>query len=149
MIKASEVPLTAAEISTRSCTSQANFYCYRQALIEAGVIKESLLKIHHRGAPATTFVAGEAELPAKAETGSKEGDVLTDRQLEVLLCLSNGKTNSEAGQILGISELTVKNHVQTILLKLGTPTRAGAVGTAFRTGLLLVPVKRNRNVGAA
>lgn len=45
-----------------------------------------------------------------------------------------GKTNQEIGQILDISPLTVKNHIQKILRKLDVTNRAQAVArvTALR-----------------
>ena len=52
---------------------------------------------------------------------------LTEREHEVLQWLSSGKTNWEIAQVLCISEHTVKNHVQRILIKLKVNTRAQAV----------------------
>lgn len=57
--------------------------------------------------------------------------VLTDREREILRWISLGKSNSEIGTILGISPLTVKNHVQKILRKLNVVNRAQAVGKAL------------------
>jgi transcriptional regulator EpsA len=56
-----------------------------------------------------------------------EPSVLTDRQLEVLRYVQQGKTNSEIGSLLEISPLTVKNHVQSLLRKLNAQNRAQAV----------------------
>jgi DNA-binding CsgD family transcriptional regulator len=43
-----------------------------------------------------------------------------------LLWLSQGKTNSDIATILGITESTVKKHVQEIFEKLGVETRGAA-----------------------
>jgi DNA-binding NarL/FixJ family response regulator len=51
---------------------------------------------------------------------------LTPRAAETLLWLSQGKTNSDIGTILGITESTVKKHVQAIFEKLGVETRGAA-----------------------
>ena len=51
---------------------------------------------------------------------------LTPRVAEVLLWIAQGKTNSEIGTILGISESTVKKHVLEIFEKLGVETRSAA-----------------------
>ena len=44
--------------------------------------------------------------------------------------LGQGRRNREIGEILAISELTVKRHVHNMLEKLGVPTRAAAVSLA-------------------
>src|SRR6266536_1903320 len=51
---------------------------------------------------------------------------LTPRAAEALLWLAQGKTNSDIATILGITESTVKKHVQKIFEKLGVETRGGA-----------------------
>src|SRR6185369_13333767 len=51
---------------------------------------------------------------------------LTPRATETLLWLAQGKTNSDIATILGISESTVKKHVQEIFEKLGVETRVAA-----------------------
>jgi DNA-binding NarL/FixJ family response regulator len=56
---------------------------------------------------------------------------LTPRAAETLLWLSQGKTNSDIATILGITESTVKKHVQEIFEKLGIETRGAAVVRAL------------------
>ena len=51
---------------------------------------------------------------------------LSERERQVLQWVRQGKTNHEIGQILSISPLTVKNHVQKILRKLNVSNRAQA-----------------------
>ena len=51
---------------------------------------------------------------------------LTPRVAEVLLWVSQGKTNPEIATILGISEQTVKKHLMEILARLGVETRTAA-----------------------
>jgi transcriptional regulator EpsA len=53
--------------------------------------------------------------------------MLSGRELQVLDWVREGKTNQEIGQILDISPLTVKNHIQKILRKLDVTNRAQAV----------------------
>lgn len=67
------------------------------------------------------------------EKGAETAEVsietlLSRRQIQVLQWVKDGKTNQEIGQILDISPLTVKNHVQKILRKLNVNNRAQAVG---------------------
>ena len=58
-------------------------------------------------------------------------DILTVREKEILRWIHLGKSNFEIGTILGISPLTVKNHVQKILRKLNVRNRTQAVGRAL------------------
>ena len=51
---------------------------------------------------------------------------LTPRAAETLLWLAQGKTNSDIATILGITESTIKKHVQEVFEKLGVETRGAA-----------------------
>jgi len=51
---------------------------------------------------------------------------LTPRAAEALLWLAQGKTNADIATILGITESTVKKHVQEMFEKLGVETRGAA-----------------------
>jgi len=56
---------------------------------------------------------------------------LTPRAAEALLWLAQGKTNPDIATILGISESTVKKHVQEMFDKLGVETRGAAMVCAL------------------
>jgi DNA-binding NarL/FixJ family response regulator len=56
---------------------------------------------------------------------------LTPRAAETLLWLAQGKTNSDIATILGITESTVKKHVQEIFEKVGVETRGAATVRAL------------------
>jgi DNA-binding NarL/FixJ family response regulator len=56
---------------------------------------------------------------------------LTPRAAETLLWIAQGKTNSDIATILGITESTVKKHVQEIFEKLGVETRSAAAVRAM------------------
>jgi len=73
-------------------------------------------------------------------TGAKPAakGILTVREVEILKWLYHGKSNVEIGMILGISPLTVKNHVQKILRKLNVMNRTQAVGKALASRILNV-----------
>jgi DNA-binding NarL/FixJ family response regulator len=60
---------------------------------------------------------------------------LSPRELEVLQLVAQGLDNSEIATELYISPRTVKNHVSSILGKLGVPNRVQAAVYAFRRGL--------------
>ena len=57
---------------------------------------------------------------------------LTDQERKVLEQLAEGKTNREIGQVLFLSEKTVKNYVSRILDKLGLSRRAEAAAYMAR-----------------
>lgn len=61
---------------------------------------------------------------------------LTAREIQILHWVREGKSNQEVGQLLNISALTVKNHIQNILRKLGANNRAHAVTLAVRMRIL-------------
>lgn len=61
---------------------------------------------------------------------------LTVRELEVLHLLASGMTNKEIANRLGISDHTVKFHVNGILGKLGVDSRTEAVVQAARLGIV-------------
>jgi len=56
--------------------------------------------------------------------------LLTEREVEILGWVQEGKSNLEIGAMLSISPLTVKNHVQKVLRKLNVRNRAQAVSKA-------------------
>lgn len=60
---------------------------------------------------------------------------LTQRELEVLRLVAEGKTNDEIASVLVVSKHTVRRHVQNILAKLGVTSRSAATAYAFRHNL--------------
>ena len=76
---------------------------------------------------------------ALTERGSREsvsGPVLTERELQVLTGMSQGKSNAEIGRELFLSEDTVKTHARRLFRKMGVTDRAQAVASGFRRGLV-------------
>jgi DNA-binding NarL/FixJ family response regulator len=74
-----------------------------------------------------------AAAPAKAD---KEIIAqLTDREQEVLRLLGQGYSNKEVGEALYITEGTAKNHVSSVIEKLGLRDRTQAALWAVRHGL--------------
>jgi DNA-binding CsgD family transcriptional regulator len=66
---------------------------------------------------------------------------VTDRQLEILKHVARGRTNRQIGEILGISEKTVRNHLRTISHKLSTSDRTHAVVLAIGNGWISIPIE--------
>lgn len=65
-----------------------------------------------------------------------ENSILTERELEVLRAASRGERSKEIAIHLGITERTVKAHLDSVYNKLGVDSRAAAVATAIERGLL-------------
>jgi DNA-binding NarL/FixJ family response regulator len=63
-------------------------------------------------------------------------DALTDREMEVLRLVGSGNANKNVGDLLHISEETVKAHMKNILYKLGAKDRTHAVMIAVRRGII-------------
>lgn len=61
---------------------------------------------------------------------------LTERELQVLRGMSQGRSNAEIGRSLYLSEDTVKTHARRLFRKLGVNDRAKAVALGFRQGLV-------------
>jgi DNA-binding NarL/FixJ family response regulator len=70
---------------------------------------------------------------------AKHGDELTQRELDVLRLVAEGKTNAEIAQSLFVSVGTVKVHVERIINKLGVSDRTQAAVRAVELGYLTPP----------
>src|SRR6478609_6017881 len=64
------------------------------------------------------------------------GETLSEREIDVLKLMAQGKSNKEIGSALFISEGTVKSHVKSIFAKLNVISRTEAVANATRRGLI-------------
>jgi len=71
-------------------------------------------------------------VPQAAETVRTE---LSERELDVLRLIANGKDNAQIARELTISPKTVKNHISNILVKLQIENRIQAAVYAVRSGL--------------
>ncbi|MDM4720738.1 helix-turn-helix transcriptional regulator [Micromonospora sp. WMMA1363] len=96
-----------------------------------------------RGDDPADPTAGEAEEAAASgqhtASAAREGRPtvgLTERELQVLLGMAEGKSNAEIGRELFVSEDTVKTHARRLFRKLGARDRAHAVAAGFRAGLV-------------
>jgi len=75
------------------------------------------------------------ELIKKAIENSCKG-VLSPREVEILRWVKEGKNNQEIGELLNISESTVKAHLKHSYKKLHVTNRAQAMNTAISLGII-------------
>jgi NarL family two-component system response regulator YdfI len=101
------------------------------------------------GATIDAVAAGLAVMPPALAAGRRPGAVrrlgtggpshpLTPREVEILELLAAGLGNKAIATRLGISGHTVKAHVVSLFEKLGVSTRAEAVATGARRGILML-----------
>jgi DNA-binding NarL/FixJ family response regulator len=75
--------------------------------------------------------------PVKRALASRTPDSdLSQRERQVLELLATGNSNRKIGELLGITEATVKSHVSTILMRLNAVDRTQAVVSALQRGLV-------------
>src|SRR5262245_22531678 len=112
--------------------------------LEAGA-QAYLLKAmsHHELANAIRKVhSGQRFIPAPVSKSLAERpphSELSARELEVLELIVKGRSNREIGEALGISEATVKWHVNIILSRLNVSDRTQATVAALQRGIVHLP----------
>ena len=99
----------------------------RQAYFLDLLLPQLHIALLRAGRGGSLLAPAPAPRPARALSG---------RELELMLCLRQGKGNSEIGALLGISELTVKNHLQRIYRTLSVANRTEAVARCGALHLL-------------
>jgi DNA-binding NarL/FixJ family response regulator len=87
--------------------------------------------------PAITerILRGVQGLPLTSEPAAV-ADPLTARESEILRLMAGGLNNREIAQALGTSEGTVKNHISSILSKLGVRDRVRAILKGLEIGYI-------------
>ena len=68
---------------------------------------------------------------------TKELDILTPREREIITCVGQGLTNRQIAGVLFITENTVKNHIKNVLEKLHLNNRAHLAAYAIQHGLIV------------
>jgi len=100
--------------------------------LEAAAVGESLISSHIAG-KVLQHVRATTAAPEAAATIRAE---LSDREIEVLKLIANGKDNAVIAGELHISPKTVKNHISNILMKLQMENRIQAAVYAVRSGIV-------------
>jgi len=100
--------------------------------IRAAAVGESLISSH---------IAGKVLQHVRGTTASSEAAAtiraeLSDREIQVLKLIANGKDNALIAGELHISPKTVKNHISNILMKLQIDNRIQAAVYAVRSGIV-------------
>lgn len=110
-------------------------------LIEHGPALEGLLQAVQRrnrelllSGPQRDLIGRVLVTIESTRTGGHDG--LSSRELEVLRELCNGRSNKAIGQLLDLSENTVKFHLKRIFRKLEADSRAAAIATALQRNLV-------------
>lgn len=80
------------------------------------------------------IIGNESAAASTAKFNPAPASPLTKRESEVLVLMSEGKSNKTIGEFLFISEKTVKNHVSSILQKLEVDDRTQAVIISIKNG---------------
>ena len=88
-----------------------------------------------RGRSTIDSAAAQALVASTSEETTKS-EVLTPREREILVMLTEGKTNKRIANQLSLSEGTVRFHVSNILSKMGVNNRTEAVSLALQQGLI-------------
>jgi DNA-binding NarL/FixJ family response regulator len=100
--------------------------------IRAAAVGESLISPHVASKVLQRVRAASAQ-PEIEQTIRSE---LSEREIEVLKLIANGKENAEIAAELHISPKTVKNHISNILMKLQIENRIQAAVYAVRSGIV-------------
>lgn len=112
--------------------------------IEAGVTgyllkdapREELLRAVRAAYRGESVLASSVAARLMSQMRAPAHEALSERELEVLVLISQGLANKAAAARLFISEATLKTHLLHIYAKLEVNDRAAAVATAFERGLL-------------
>jgi two-component system nitrate/nitrite response regulator NarL len=85
---------------------------------------------------ATAWATGQLRQagPAAGSGTGKALEVLTQRETEILGCLTEGAPNKTIARQLGITEATVKIHVKSLIRKIGVQNRTQAALWAIQVG---------------
>ena len=104
-----------------------------QGYLIKGMSNEALIEALRRVHGGARFLPPPVARNLAARTPDSE---LSPREREVLSLVTNGKSNREIGELLDITEATVKCHVSVILRRLDVSDRTQAVVVALQRGIV-------------
>jgi DNA-binding CsgD family transcriptional regulator len=106
-----------------------------------GVDEATAVRLMDEQAAELAFFGAQFHLLAKTLvpiTGGSHEALLTPREIDCLRLAALGRTTSQSGKDLGISENTVEFHLKKVSRKLGTGSKLRAVALAVSAGLIRV-----------
>ncbi len=112
----------------------ANGYLLKNA--DPDELRSALLMIVSNKSVLAPEITGQVMDALRLSFPKSSGELLTDREIEVLDCLAKGLTTAEIAATLMISKNTTKTHIRNIFNKLEVSNRAEAVSVAMTQGLL-------------
>jgi len=134
VLESSEVAAAGSDLLRQGARAVLPAGITHSELIAAlGAVTSGLIVLH----PSTIAAIPHAAVNTSRAT-EEWIEPLTKREKEVLQMLAAGLGNKEIAAKLNISDHTAKFHVGSILGKLGVSTRAEAVATGIRRGLVLL-----------
>ena len=138
-----ELPETGVVMFTRSTEREDVYAAIRagaRGYLAKGAPVEQLagaIRAVHAGAAwmQPTVIATALEFIRTGQLPITPRSNMSEREMEVLRLIAEGLDNNNIAATLGISAKTVKNHVSSILMKLGLTNRVQAAVFAVRSGL--------------
>lgn len=121
-------------LSRRYCILPFNAGAVRLVLML--LFREGLVLSQERLQDAALMSAYHAGAFIGTEERTERALDLTEREIECLAWISEGKTSDEISTIIGISRNTVNNYITSIMRKTATRTRSEAIALAVRNNLI-------------
>ena len=125
--------LTDAETVGRTIEAGAAGYLAKDST--RGTICEAIRRVAAGGTVIGTEVQAGLASHVRATRARTRGG-LSERELEILALLAEGKTSGQMADQLFLSPATVKTHLHSLYEKLGVPGAAAAVAEGMRRGLV-------------
>lgn len=114
----------------RGCLKAGASGCLFKDVSEQNLLG-ALMQVAHGRTVIDPRVAG-----AVRRSEGTNGDVLSEREREVLIELGRGASTAEIAEALGVSPNTVKTHLRGLFRKMGAHNRVQALATARERGLI-------------
>jgi two-component system NarL family response regulator len=102
----------------------------------ASELIDSLHSINAGGAPMSPRIARKVIRDMQHPSTAPDSDLLTQREKDILVSLSQGKTYKEMGESFNVSPNTIHAHIKHVYAKLHAATRADAIQKARRLGVI-------------
>jgi DNA-binding NarL/FixJ family response regulator len=107
-----------------------------RAIVQKRFAFETLIEAIRTAAGGMVWLPPLVQTQLAAQLSAPEAKQLTDRESEIVRYVAGGLRNAEVAERLGISESTVKSHLNNIFQKLGMRDRVELTHYAIRSGLV-------------